>query len=85
MKWFQDQNAVRRSFECAVCFEVLKYPVQVRECGHQFCTFCIDEVLRFARLISLITSALLEISCIETRVIDYQLIIWDPVEKLHSF
>jgi hypothetical protein len=26
--------------------EVLKDPVQVRDCGHQFCALCIDDILK---------------------------------------
>jgi hypothetical protein len=46
LKWFKDQNAARRAFECAICLEVLKDPVQVRDCGHQFCSLCIDDILK---------------------------------------
>jgi hypothetical protein len=46
LKWFKDQNAARHSWECAICLEVLKDPVQVRDCGHQFCALCIDDILK---------------------------------------
>ena len=45
LKWFKDQDSARSSFECVVCLEVLKDPVQVRDCGHQFCGLCIDDIL----------------------------------------
>jgi hypothetical protein len=32
LKWFKDQNAARHAYECAICLEVLKDPVQVRLC-----------------------------------------------------
>ena len=50
MKWFKDQNGVRNAYECAICLEVLKDPVQVRDCGHQFCAFCIDDILKLVSL-----------------------------------
>jgi hypothetical protein len=50
MKWFKDQNAVRNAYECAICLEVLKDPVQVRDCGHQFCALCIDDILKLVSL-----------------------------------
>ena len=46
LKWFKDQNAARQSWECAICLEVLSDPVQVRDCGHQFCALCIDGILK---------------------------------------
>ncbi|CAB4001608.1 TNF receptor-associated factor 4-like [Paramuricea clavata] len=46
LKWFKDQNATRNAYECAICLEVLKDPVQVRDCGHQFCALCIDDILK---------------------------------------
>ena len=46
LKWFKDQNAVRHAWECAICLEVLCDPVQVRDCGHQFCALCIDDILK---------------------------------------
>ncbi|XP_028393161.1 TNF receptor-associated factor 2-like [Dendronephthya gigantea] len=46
MKWFKDQHAARHAYECAICLEVLKDPVQIRDCGHQFCAVCIASNLR---------------------------------------
>ena len=46
LKWFIDQNVARDFWECAICLEVLKDPVQVRDCGHQFCALCIDDILK---------------------------------------
>ncbi len=46
LKWFKDQNAARHAYECAICLEVLCDPVQVRDCGHQFCALCIDDILK---------------------------------------
>ncbi|XP_028393168.1 TNF receptor-associated factor 4-like [Dendronephthya gigantea] len=46
MKWFKDQNAARHAYECAICLEVLKDPVQIQDCGHQFCELCIQDILR---------------------------------------
>mgnify|MGYP002803407674 CR=1 FL=1 len=46
LKWFKDQNAARQYWECAICLEVLSDPVQVRDCGHQFCALCIDDILK---------------------------------------
>ncbi|CAB4028049.1 TNF receptor-associated factor 2 isoform X2 [Paramuricea clavata] len=46
LKWFKDQNAARHAYECAICLEVLKDPVQIRDCGHQFCALCIDDILK---------------------------------------
>ena len=50
LKWFKDQNATRNAYECAICLEVLKDPVQVRDCGHQFCALCIDDILKLVSL-----------------------------------
>ena len=47
LKWFIDQNVARDFWECAICLEVLKDPVQVRDCGHQFCALCIDDTLKY--------------------------------------
>ncbi|XP_028393158.1 TNF receptor-associated factor 3-like isoform X3 [Dendronephthya gigantea] len=46
LKWFKDQNAARNYWECAICLEVLKDPVQIRDCGHQFCELCIEDILK---------------------------------------
>ena len=46
LKWFKDQNIARQYWECAICLEVLSDPVQVRDCGHQFCALCIDDILK---------------------------------------
>ncbi|XP_028393154.1 TNF receptor-associated factor 2-like isoform X3 [Dendronephthya gigantea] len=46
LKWFKDQNAARNLWECAICLEVLKDPVQIRDCGHQFCELCIEDILK---------------------------------------
>ena len=46
LKWFKDQNAARQYWECAICLEVLSDPVQIRDCGHQFCALCIDDILK---------------------------------------
>ena len=46
MKWFKDENAARRAYECVICLEVVKDAVQVRDCGHQFCALCIDDILK---------------------------------------
>ena len=46
VKWFKDQDFIRRMYQCAVCFEVMKDPLQVRDCGHQFCRYCLDKVLK---------------------------------------
>ena len=43
---FPDQDSAKAYFECAICLELLKDPVQVRSCGHLFCRSCIDELLR---------------------------------------
>ncbi|XP_028393216.1 TNF receptor-associated factor 3-like, partial [Dendronephthya gigantea] len=42
----KDQNAARNYWECAICLEVLKDPVQIRDCGHQFCELCIEDILK---------------------------------------
>ena len=41
LKWFKNKESVRN-----VCLEVVKDPVQVRGCGHQFCRYCLDNVLK---------------------------------------
>ena len=46
LKWFKDQNGARQFHECTLCLEVLRDTVQVRDCGHQFCALCIDDVLK---------------------------------------
>ena len=46
LKWFKNKESVRDMWECAVCLEVVKDPVQVRGCGHQFCCYCLDNVLK---------------------------------------
>ena len=46
MKWFKDENAARRAYECVICLEVVKDAVQVRDCGHQFCALCIEDILK---------------------------------------
>ena len=46
LMWFKNKEFVRKMYECAVCLEVVKDAVQARNCGHQFCGYCIDYVLR---------------------------------------
>ena len=46
MKWFKDENAARLAYGCVICLEVVKDAVQVRDCGHQFCALCIDDILK---------------------------------------
>ncbi|XP_046859713.1 TNF receptor-associated factor 2-like [Xenia sp. Carnegie-2017] len=46
MKWFEDQNSARNMFECGICLEVLRDPVQICDCGHQFCALCISDILK---------------------------------------
>ena len=46
VKWFKDQNTARQFYECVICLEVVKDAVQVRDCGHQFCALCIDDILK---------------------------------------
>lgn len=35
-----------KEYECPVCNQVLRYPVQFEECGHHVCSSCLPEVLR---------------------------------------
>ena len=46
LKWFKNQECVRDMWECAVCLQVVKDPDQARGCGHQFCRYCLDNVLK---------------------------------------
>ena len=46
LMWFKNMGFVRKMYQCAVCLEVVKDPMQVRNCGHQFCRYCIDNVLK---------------------------------------
>ena len=46
LTWFKNEEFVRNTYECAVCREVVRDSVQVRSCGHQFCRYCIDNVLK---------------------------------------
>ena len=46
LTWFKDEEFVRKMYKCAVCDEALRDPVQARNCGHQFCRYCIDNVLK---------------------------------------
>mmetsp|Transcript_7951 Transcript_7951/g.24554 ORF Transcript_7951/g.24554 Transcript_7951/m.24554 type:complete len:504 (-) Transcript_7951:174-1685(-) len=36
------------AFECGVCFEVLETPTKITACGHEFCRFCVEEIVRRA-------------------------------------
>ena len=33
-------------YECPVCCEVLRNPVQFAECGHRCCSSCLSELLK---------------------------------------
>ena len=46
LMWFKNREFVRNTYECAVCLEVVKDAVQTCNCGHQFCRYCIDNVLK---------------------------------------
>ncbi|XP_074642412.1 TNF receptor-associated factor 4-like [Tubulanus polymorphus] len=37
-----------KKYECPVCCQVLRYPVQFEECGHRCCSSCLPELLRVA-------------------------------------
>ncbi|KAL5016199.1 hypothetical protein ScPMuIL_006852 [Solemya velum] len=37
-----------KKFECTLCHNVLRYPVQFEECGHRCCASCLPEILRVA-------------------------------------
>ena len=46
LTWFKNRESVRNTYECPVCLEVVKDAVQTCNCGHQFCRYCIDNVLK---------------------------------------
>ncbi|PAA62246.1 hypothetical protein BOX15_Mlig027678g3 [Macrostomum lignano] len=37
-----------KKYECPVCGQVLRYPVQFEECGHRCCSSCLPDLLRVA-------------------------------------
>uniref|UniRef100_A0A1I8I0J4 RING-type domain-containing protein n=1 Tax=Macrostomum lignano TaxID=282301 RepID=A0A1I8I0J4_9PLAT len=39
---------LNKKYECPVCSQVLRYPVQFDECGHRCCSSCLPELLRVA-------------------------------------
>ena len=45
--WFKKQDIAKDFYECAICLEVVKDAVQLRDCGHLFCRYCIDNVLKY--------------------------------------
>ena len=47
LKWFKDQQHVREMYQCVVCEEVIKIPVQVSGCGHRFCECCFSKAVRY--------------------------------------
>ena len=40
------KDKLDKRFECPVCCQVLRYPVQF-DCGHRCCSSCLPELLRF--------------------------------------
>jgi len=46
-------------FICSVCHGLPRYPVEIKKCGHLFCSFCISRVLRERALhcFTILTSA----------------------------
>ena len=47
VEWFKHQDIARKLYECVICLEVVKDAVQVRDCGHLFCRYCIERVLKY--------------------------------------
>ncbi|XP_064653213.1 TNF receptor-associated factor 4-like [Lineus longissimus] len=39
---------LEKKYECPICCQVLRYPVQFEECGHRCCSSCLPELLRVA-------------------------------------
>ena len=35
-----------KSFECPVCWNALRDPVQVTPCGHRVCQSCLEPIVR---------------------------------------
>ncbi|XP_013420704.1 TNF receptor-associated factor 4 [Lingula anatina] len=42
------QEPLEKKYECPVCCQVLRYPIQFDECGHRCCSSCLPELLRVA-------------------------------------
>ena len=47
LKWFKLKDVARNLYECVICLEVVKDAMQVRDCGHLFCRYCIERVLKY--------------------------------------
>ena len=45
--WFKHQDIAKDLYECAICLEVVKDAMQDRDCGHLFCRYCIERVLKY--------------------------------------
>uniref|UniRef100_A0A1I8G0B1 TNF receptor-associated factor n=2 Tax=Macrostomum lignano TaxID=282301 RepID=A0A1I8G0B1_9PLAT len=41
-------ESLDKKYECPVCGQVLRYPVQFEECGHRCCSSCLPDLLRVA-------------------------------------
>ena len=35
-----------KSFECPICWNALRDPVQVTPCGHRVCQSCLEPIMR---------------------------------------
>ncbi len=44
------KDKLDKRFECPVCCQVLRYPVQF-DCGHRCCSSCLPELLRFVTIL----------------------------------
>ncbi|KAI8504976.1 hypothetical protein Bbelb_170850 [Branchiostoma belcheri] len=40
------ESPLEKRFECPVCRQVLRFPVEFQECGHHVCSQCIPELVR---------------------------------------
>ena len=40
-------NPLDKKYECPVCHDILRYPVQFEDCGHRVCSSCLVDLLKW--------------------------------------